>query len=263
MSGSAAGRIDAREEPHAARAEALGRPQEERIDLAHAGDGGEEDREERRVGDEPDLRGLADPDPDDEHRQHRQRRDRPEQLDERLDDVANRREMPGRQAERDAEGGAGAEAERHALERRRHVDPELAPDRHVEHAAEHEPGAGQEDRVEELRTPRRRPRAGSRAPGNASTAPRRNASARPRGSREPRSPASISSGTLLKNEATCDPPSRSSASLAERRRLPAGGADPAACPPECLRLACHRSPVGRAYEKRGEADASECEAGEG
>ncbi len=141
---------DAREEPDAARAEALGRPQEDRVDLTHAGDGGEEDREKRRVSDEPDLGGLADPDPYDEHRQHRQRRDGPEQLDQRLDDVADRCEMPGRQAESHAEDGAGAEAQRDTLERRREVDPELAPNRHVEHVAEHEPGTGQEDRVEEL-----------------------------------------------------------------------------------------------------------------
>ena len=113
--------------------------------------------------------------------------------------------MPGRQAERHAEDGAGAEAERDTLERRREVDPELAPDRHVEHVAEHEPGAGQEDRVEEFQN-HHGARSRLQNARNAAMAPRRSASARPRGSREPRSPASISSGTLLKNEATGEPP---------------------------------------------------------
>jgi len=58
--------------------------------------------------------------------------------------------MPGRQAERDAEGRADAEAHRDAFERRRQVDPERASYRHVEHVAEHEPGTRHEDRVEEL-----------------------------------------------------------------------------------------------------------------
>ena len=56
--------------------------------------------------------------------------------------------VPGRQAERHAEGSARAEADRHPLERRGHVDPELAR-RPVPEAAEDEPRPGKEDRVEE------------------------------------------------------------------------------------------------------------------
>ena len=60
----------------------------------------DEHREERRVGDERDLRGLAEAEPHEEHRQERQRRDRPHELDHRLQHQPERRAERGQRSPR-------------------------------------------------------------------------------------------------------------------------------------------------------------------
>src|SRR5438093_9373144 len=124
--GQRGGQDHAEEQVARPRAQALCRAQQPAVDLGDAVHGGHEHRKERRVGDEADLRALADADPDDEQRQHRERRDRPQQLDDRLDEVAHRAHLAGEQPERQREHGARREADGHALEGGRDVHPELA-----------------------------------------------------------------------------------------------------------------------------------------
>src|SRR5439155_5473325 len=141
---------DAEEEPRAPRAQARGGAEQQRVHLPDRVDRREEHREERRVGDERDLRSHADSDPDDEERQHRQRRDRPQDLDDRLEQVADHGEVPGGEPEGERQEGARREADDDALERGGDVAPELARRRELRHLPQDEPRAGEEDRIEEL-----------------------------------------------------------------------------------------------------------------
>ena len=58
-------------------------------------------------------------------------------------------EVAGRQAQPDAEGGAGAEADRHSLDGGGDVAPQLTLGRQLGQAAEDEPRPGEEDWIEE------------------------------------------------------------------------------------------------------------------
>ena len=97
MPGSEAGSTTRRTSAGARRAEAGGGAQEHHVDPEHAGRDGDEHREEGRVADEGDLRGLPEPEPDEEHRQEGQRRDRPDELDRpaRASGAAARTGRPG------------------------------------------------------------------------------------------------------------------------------------------------------------------------
>src|SRR5216117_340549 len=101
------------------------------------------------LGDERDLGRLADPHPHDEERQHRQRRDRPQDLDDRLEQVPHQAEMSGRQPEAERQDRARREPDGHALERGGHVAPEQPVHRERRHLPQHAPRAREEDRIEE------------------------------------------------------------------------------------------------------------------
>src|SRR5438445_128052 len=140
---------DAEEERRAPGAQAGGGAEQQRVHLPDRVDRREEHRKERRVGDERDLRRLADPHPDDEERQHRQRRDRPQDLDARLAQAAGERRVPRRQPEGERQEGARREADDDALERGGDVAPELAGRGELRHLPQDAPRAGEEDRIEE------------------------------------------------------------------------------------------------------------------
>src|SRR5947208_3017823 len=141
---------DAEEERRAPGAQAGGGAEQQRVHLPDRVDRREEHRKERRVGDERDLRRLADPHPDDEERQHRQRRDRPQDLDDRLEQVADHGEVPSRQPEGERQEGARREADDDALDRGGDVAPELAGHGELRHLSQDAPRAGEEDRIEEV-----------------------------------------------------------------------------------------------------------------
>src|SRR2546428_400747 len=108
----------------------------------------EEHGKDRGVGDERDLRRPADPHPDDEERQHRQRRDRPQDLDDRLEQVADHGEVPRRQPEGERQEGARREADDDALERGGDVAPELAGRGELRHPPQDAPRAREGDRIQ-------------------------------------------------------------------------------------------------------------------
>src|SRR5437870_2604572 len=141
---------DAEKERRAPGAQAGGGAEQQRVHPPDRVDRREEHRKERRVGDERDLRRLADPHPDDEERQHRQRRDRPQDLDDRLEQVADHGEVPSRQPEGERQEGARREADDDALDRGGDVAPELAGHGELRHLPQDAPRAGEEDRIEEV-----------------------------------------------------------------------------------------------------------------
>src|SRR3989442_295032 len=141
---------DAEKERRAPGAPAGGGAEQQRVPPPDRVDRREEHRKERRVGDERDLRRLADPHPDDEERQHRQRRDRPQDLDDRLEQVADHGGVPRRQPESGGQEGAPREAADDALARGGDGAPELAGRGELRHLPQDAPRAGEEDRIEEV-----------------------------------------------------------------------------------------------------------------
>src|SRR2546426_33282 len=141
---------DAEKERRAPGAQAGGGAEQQRVHPPDRVDRREEHRKERRVGDERDLRRLADPHPDDEERQHRQRRGRPPDLDDRLPPGAGPRGVAPPPPPGEGPEGAPREADDDALERGGDVAPELAGRGELRHLPQDAPRAGEEDRIEEV-----------------------------------------------------------------------------------------------------------------
>ena len=113
--GDRRGQDDLLEEPEAGQAQGPGGPDQQRIHGPDAGDGVQQDREERGVGHDGDLGFLADPQQQGEHRQQGQRGGVAEDLQQRVQERVQR-PVPGDQqpqrhgghhGDAEAAGGAG------------------------------------------------------------------------------------------------------------------------------------------------------------
>ena len=170
MPGSAAGSTAPRSRSARGGAQARRRPQQHDVDAQHAGRDGDEHRKERRVGDEGDLRRLAEAEPDQEHRQEGQRRDRPHELDRSGSSMSRSgTHMPTSRPKPSAASAASTEAwatrpsdvARDASQARRRAS--RAPPRHLRRR-------GQQHRVDELEP---RVAVGDHGPERARTRPAR------------------------------------------------------------------------------------------
>src|SRR2546425_5654544 len=125
------------EDLHRSRAERPRRLDEVTVGAFDAGEGVEEDREDRDEQDDSDLRLDAELEPEDEQRSERDRRGRVEERDPRIEVISERPAYRHGRAERDAGQRRGTEAERELEEARADVELELATGPELSRGREH------------------------------------------------------------------------------------------------------------------------------
>src|SRR5436309_11341983 len=96
--------------------EALGGPDQHRIDVTDAEHGGRKDNKKATVGDEDQLRLLADAEPENENGEQGPDGDRPEGLDHRLNQILDPSNPGHADAHQDPDGHGQQEAGHDALE---------------------------------------------------------------------------------------------------------------------------------------------------
>src|SRR6266568_1232757 len=122
---------DAPEEHALPRAEVLGGPNVDGVDVPHAGDGVDEHREEGAERDEEERGRVAEPEPQDGERDEGDGRDGPQHLQERGEEVVDERPPAHEEPERQRHPAPDEEAGQHARE---------APQRVLRQLAGKEPG---------------------------------------------------------------------------------------------------------------------------